>query len=390
LEINLRDYQQESHDAIINWVRANLAPCLIEAATGAGKSFIIAKVADTLLKLSGKGVLCIAPSAELVEQNREKYLLTGEPASIYSASLGRKDMRHPVVFGTPGTLKKRAHRIGDKFCAVVIDEAHGITPTVKHIIDEMKRVNPQLRVIGLTATPYRLNTGYIYQLDENDKLVAEYEAIDPYFAKLVHKIPAHLLIERGYLTPPVIGDTDSHYDASHLKVNASGKFNAKEVDKAFVGRGRKTSKIVADIVARSRDKQGVMIFAATVQHAQEIMESLPPQISAIVTGGTKKGERKDIIKRFKRKEIKYIVNVSVLTTGFDAPHVDVVALMRATESVGLLQQIIGRGLRLHEDKEYCLILDYAENIERHCPDGDLFNPNIVAYKKGEAVPLVCT
>jgi DNA repair protein RadD len=108
-----------------------------------------------------------------------------------------------------------------------------------------------------------------------------------------------------------------------------------------------------------------------------------------VTGDTPKNERRDIIERFKASEIKYLVNVSVLTTGFDAPHVDVIAMLRATESVGLMQQIIGRGLRISDGKENCLLLDYAENIERHCPDGDLFTPIIMAKGKSESGFITC-
>src|SRR5690606_29456504 len=135
-----------------------------------GKSIIIAMLASTLTTISkGKHVLCLAPSAELVTQNRAKYLATGEPASIYSASAGQKCLKHPVVFATPGTFKGKARAIGGKFCAVVLDEAHRITPTVRQIIEDMRASNPNLRVIGLSATPYRLGTGYIYQTDETGR-----------------------------------------------------------------------------------------------------------------------------------------------------------------------------------------------------------------------------
>lgn len=102
-------------------------------------------------------------------------------------------------------------------------------------------------------------------------------------------------------------------------------------------------------------------------------------------------QRRTILRRFKAREIKYLVNVAVLTTGFDAPHVDVIALLRATESASLLQQIIGRGLRLDEGKEHCLILDYAQNLERHCPDGDVFNPHIRVDKDsdGDLITVKC-
>ena len=135
-----------------------------------------------------------------------------------------------------------------------------------------------------------------------------------------------------------------------------------------------------------------MFFAATVRHANEVMASLPPELSALVTGDTPKPERDKILKAFKARRIKYLVNVSVLTTGFDAPHVDVIALLRKTESVGLLQQIIGRGLRIENGKADCLILDYTTNLSDHCPDGDLFAPVVRANKSGESgdgLPCEC-
>jgi len=377
----------------MDWVRRSTAPCLIEAATGAGKSHLVANIAHEIHRISGKRVLCLAPSAELVTQNREKYLATGNPASIFSASAGSVCMRHPVVFGTPGTVKNKAHRFGEQFAMIVIDEAHGITPTVQKIVDAIRDENPNVRVLGLTATPYRLGSGYIYALQPNGNPVPEHQAREPYFTQLVERITAHELIEQGYLTPPVIGSINSDgYQTSDMALNGRGQFDKSDIDRAYHGHGRKTSAIVADVVAQSRNREGVMLFAATVQHAEEVMASLPPGLSAIVTGKTKSGERKRIIERFKAREIKYLVNVSVLTTGFDAAHVDVIALLRATESVGLLQQIIGRGLRLDDGKKDCLVLDYAENLDRHCPDGDVFNPQISAMperKGGGTIEAQC-
>lgn len=374
----LRPYQQKSHDAIIKWIKKLREPCLIEAATGAGKSHIIAALAQTVREISGgKRVLCIAPSAELVIQNSEKYKLTGEPYSIFSASVGQKSLQHPVVFGTPITIKNKIKRFGKEFGMIVIDEAHGITPTIKGIVDAIKAENPNVRVVGMTATPYRMFGGYIFAQWPNGKPVAEDHARSPYFTGLVDRITARELIDMGYLTPPMLGSISAEsYDTIGMELNSRGLFNADDIDRAYIGQGRKTAKIIADIVAKSSDRQGVMIFAATVQHAKECLESLPSELSAIVTGDTPRKERADIIAAFKARKIKYIVNVAVLTTGFDAPHVDVIAMLRATESAGLLQQIIGRGLRICEGKSDCLVLDYAQNIERHCPDGDIFNPTI--------------
>lgn len=382
---SLRPYQQEAVDASINWCKSSIDPCIIVAPTGAGKSLIIAEIVSRLTAASGgKRILITAPSAELVEQDAEKYRNTGARCSIYSSSAGRKELRHPAVFGTPGTIKNNLARFGADYCAVIVDEAHNITPTIKSIIAHLRELNPNLRVIGLTATPYRMGEGYIYAIDHTGRPLSDSVTREPYYVKSVYDIEARMLIERGYLTKPVIGATDADsYDTSGLELQRNGKFKQSDVDVAFCGHGRKTSNIVADIVAKARGREGVMVFCATVDHAYEALASFPPKLSAIVTGTTKKAERDSILRRFKAKELKYLINVSVLTTGFDAPHVDVIALLRATESVSLLQQIIGRGLRINEGKDHCLVLDYADNIGRHCPDGDVFKPEVKAAYRGE-------
>lgn len=386
----LRPYQSGCVTACIDHIMKSTLPIVAELATGAGKSLIVAQIAKEIHRLSkGKHILCLAPSAELVHQNRSKYLATGNPASLFSASAGSKCLRHPVVFGTPQTVVNAIDRFGDRFAMVIIDEAHGLTKSVKKIIDTFREKYPKLRVLGLTATPYRMGTGYIYEVDMSGKQMSADVAKEPYFHKLIYKITANELIDMGFLSPPLIGELGGeHYDTLHLEPNRLGKFDAKEIDKAFVGHGRKTAYIVADVIEKSKERKGIMFFAATVEHAQEVLASLPEHLSAIVTGETPKKERENILKRFKAQNIKYLVNVAVLTTGFDAPHVDVIALLRATESAGLLQQIIGRGLRLSEDKKDVLILDYAQNLERHAPDGDIFNPKITANTGSEGTAIL--
>lgn len=387
----LRDYQQEAVDAAISWMRKNSEPCLLELATGAGKSLICAEIARILMGLSGKKVLCLCPSSELVEQNAEKFSLTGEPYSVYSASIG-KSLRHDVVFATEGTFKSVAEEHGGRFSCVILDEAHRITPTIKKIISDMRSKNPNIRIVGMTATPYRLGDGYIYELDNAGREVEE--AKNPYFKKLVYCVGGEYLVERGYLTKPIIGKTGAAgYDTGKLSLNSRNSFNPSDLDEVFVGQGRKTAEIVADVVgqAGSRSSRGVMFFAATVKHAEEIMESLPSYNSAMVTGETPKKERKKIISDYKDQKIKYLVNVSVLTTGFDAPHTDLVAVLRASESAGLLSQIYGRGLRLFNGKDECYILDYAGNVENFFPDGNIFNPKIKAYgqKPSKKIDVQC-
>ena len=379
--MSLRPYQQEAVDAALGFLRRSTSPILIGAATGAGKSHIIAKIAYDLHAISQKRVLITAPNANLVEQNYAKFVATGSKASIYSASANQKSLRHPVVFGTPISINNKIDAFKGA-AAIIMDEAHGMTPTIYSIINSLKEANSNLRIIGTTATPYRLGEGYIFNIWPDGRANGPDTARKPFFTHMVYDIHARELIRQGFLTPPVIGAINaSKYDTSGLEMDNKGQYTAESVDRAYHGHGRLTADIVADIVANAQDKMGVMIFAATVRHAQEIMASLPPELSALFIGDTDKDDRKRIIRDFRPNgPIKYLVNVQCLTTGFDAPHVDMIALMRKTESVGLLQQIIGRGLRLHPNKKECTVYDYTSNLEDHCPDGDLFAPTVKASK----------
>lgn len=394
MNYTLRPYQLNAVTAALQEIRRSLEPCLIEAATGAGKSMMVADLSIKVHAMSGKKTLCLQPTKELVAQNYEKFLLTGEPASIYCAALHKKDLRHKVIFASPGSFKSVVKQVGSQVGVVIVDEAQGMTPTVRAIIDEIRAVNPNVRVIGLTGTPYIMGGGYIYRMDENGKAMSDQQAKDPYFMKKVFSITAPELIEMGFLTRPVMGALGViGYDTSGIDFSASKKELEAQIDRAFMGDGRKTSEIMADVVHQSRGKRGVMIFASTIQHAEECMRSLPPELSRIVTGKTKPGVRDQIIRGFKDQKFKYLVNVAILTTGFDAPHVDVIAILRKTESIGLMQQIIGRGLRLFDGKDYVLILDYAENVEAHCPDGDIFRPDVRASlgagSSGVPINVIC-
>lgn len=387
MKLTPRPFQQEAHDLVMSSWKKSTNPIVIDATTGAGKSVIIAMIAKSLHDISGgKRVLCLAPSAELVSQNAAKYEAIGEQCSIYSASIS-KSLRHQVVFATEGTFKKVAARLGSEFAGVIIDECHNMGNTIKDIISDMKSSNPNLRVCGLSATPYRLGTGFIYRVEPDGKSLPDDVCKDPYFHQCVYKITARELIDMGYLTPLRAADINvSGYDTSALKVQSNGQYSSATIKAAFEGWGRKTSGIVADIIAQTQEATGVMIFAATVQHADEVMASLHPDNARLITGKTPKSERAEVIRAFKNGEFLYLVNVAVLTTGFDAPNVSHVAILRATESVSLLQQIMGRAMRLYDGKEEAIILDYAGNIDKHMPDGDLYNPQIKAsFPGGEGV-----
>lgn len=402
MSFTLRPYQQESVDAVVDHIKKRLSPCLLELATGAGKSLIVSAIAKYLKGVAPqKRVLCIAPSLELIVQNHAKYTeWYKEPASIYCASAGSKDLRHSVIFASPVSALKNINKIARMgISGIIIDEAHGVTPTMLSLIKAIQeyevegvQINDKVRVIGMTATPYRTGTGYIYASDHSVDEPIYYDddkARNPYYSRLLYRVTAGELIAQGFLSKVRIGEEDEHYDTSALtkELADKGKFTADQVARTFNG-NTKTERIVQKIMSYAESRMGVMIFAATISHAEEIAGYLPSELTRVVTGKLKKSERELNIKEFKAQRVKYLVNVDVLTTGFDAPHVDLIAVMRATESPGLLQQIVGRGLRLHPDKDDCLILDFAENISRHNLQDDIFTPEIKNKAiAGESVPI---
>lgn len=385
--MKLRPYQNEACEAAKTWMRQSIEPCLIDAAPAAGKSFMIAALAHWLHDISGgKRVLCLAPSAELVKQNHEKYLMTGERASIYSASAGGKSTRHFVVFGTPGTVKNAISRFKTAYAGVIVDECHGITPTIKAIIEAMREGNPNLRVLGLSGTPFRLGSGYVFRMWPDDKVNDDGKAREPYFTKCVYRVSAREMLDAGFITPMQIGAINAGgYDTSAIRVLPNGHADSGDVERAFEGHGRETAAIVSDVIEQARMRSGgVMYFAATVRHAEEVMASLPPSMSALVTGDTPKADRNRIIAAYRKREIRHLVSVGALTTGFDVSHTETIAILRFTESAALLQQIMGRAWRLDDAKEDSLLLDYAGNVERHFPDGDIYSPVIKASGGGES------
>ncbi|MDL9986145.1 DEAD/DEAH box helicase [Providencia rettgeri] len=364
----LRPYQQEAIDATVDYFRKQTHPAVIVLPTGAGKSLVIAELA----RLARGRVLVLAHVKELVEQNHAKYLTYGLQADIFAAGLNRKESQSKVVFGSVQSVARNLKAFDAHFSLVIIDECHRISLNDKsqyqQIIQALQSNNPSLRILGLTATPYRLNSGWIYQYHYHGMVRGDENC---FFRECIYELPLHYMIKNKFLVPPERLDMPVlQYDFSQVSLTSSGIFNEQELNLSLKKQQRITPKIIEQVIEYAAPLQGCMIFAATVEHAKEILGYLPQNSAALVTAETPAADRQAIINQFKNKELHYLVNVSVLTTGFDAPHVDVIAILRPTESVSLYQQIVGRGLRLSERKTRCLILDYAGNPH------DLFRPEV--------------
>lgn len=413
----LRDYQQEAVSAVLKHFRKTNESAVIVLPTGSGKSLVIAELA----RLAKRKILVLTHVKELVEQNHQKYESYGITAGIYSAGLKLKETQHQVTFASIQSAARNLDDFNEPYSLIIIDECHRVnlasaelakeiakgesknaskdgykdeskeqsqerpsSNQYQQIIEKLMQVNPEVKLLGLTATPYRLGMGWIYKKHYRGFMRSEEKRP---FEHCIYELPLRYLIKRQYLTEPNLVDaTIEHYDFSSLRTNTSGEYSPTDINHLLNKNPRVTQSIIEQIIELGHKRQGIMVFAATVEHAKEVFSYLPAKLSALITGATDNTERDKLIKAFKRKEIKYLVNVSVLTTGFDAPHVDMIAILRPTQSVSLYQQIIGRGLRLSNNKKDCLVIDYTGN------DFDLYQPEVGEKKpnsKSQPVQVVC-
>lgn len=353
----LRPYQKEAVDATLAHFRKRRTPAVIVLPTGAGKSLVVAELA----RLAKGRVLVLTHVKELVEQNYLKYCSYGLEAGIFSAGLGRKESKEKVIFGGIQSVAKAPKSFFSDFSLLIIDECHRVSADAEAqysvVLRELQAQSENLCVLGLTATPYRMDLGWLYRFNYRGKLLSEEKR---FFDYCIYDLSLRSLVEAGYLTPPVqIESPVTAYDFSSLELTANKTFKMSEIEEILKEQKRFTPGIIKNIVELAEDRQGVMIFTSTISHAKEVLSLLPENNSALILGNTPPEERERLVNSFKAKEFKFLVNVSVLTTGFDAPHVDLIAILRPTESVALYQQIVGRGLRLSEGKKDCLVLDYT-------------------------------
>ena len=359
--MQLRPYQQKAIDALFAYFDHNKTgnPCLV-LPTGAGKSHIIAAFVKHAVKSwPDTRVLMLTHVKELIEQNAEKMRQhwPNAPLGIYSASLNRRHIDQ-ITFGGVQSLRNRAAQIGH-VDLVIVDECHLISHkdegAYRSLIADLTTINPRLRVIGLTATPFRLGHGYIHVGD------------DVLFNALVEPVTIEELINDGYLAPlrSKLTAVKLSTDGVHRR---GGEFIESELQ-AAVNKPELNHGIVSEVIKRGADRKSWLFFCTGIEHAQAITDELRQHdiTAECVTGDTPQGQRADILKQFKSGDIQAVVNVSVLTTGFDAPNIDLIAMLRPTESPALYIQMVGRGLRLKEHCTDCLVLDFAGNVSKHGP-----------------------
>ena len=380
----LREYQQRSIDRLYQWFNDGGTgnPCVV-LPTGSGKSHIVAALCkDALQNWPETRVLMLTHVRELIQQNAEKMRQhwPGAPMGIYSAGLGKRNLSEPITFAGIQSVRTKPHQIGH-VDLVIVDECHLIGHNeeggYRYLIDALTAINPALRVIGLTATPYRLGHG----------MITDKPAI---FDALIEPVSIEELIHKGYLSPLKSKVTKEKLSTEGIK-KRGGEFIESEMQAAF-DTDDHNSAVVDEVINLAGSRKAWLFFCAGVEHAQNIADEINQRgiVAACVTGKTPKKERDDIIKGFKAGKIRALTNANVLTTGFDYPDIDLIAMLRATMSPALYVQMAGRGLRPKTHTDHCLVLDFAGVVETHGPITNVRPPSKKGGSgEGEAPAKVC-
>jgi len=356
--VQLRPYQLAARNALWAYLTSRTGNPLIVLPTGTGKSVCIADLCKTILSKYDARILIITHVKELIQQNYEKMLAVWPeaPAGIYSAGLGRREKDAQLLFCGIQSVYDKAYEL-QRVSLIVIDESHLIggndDSMYRRFFTDVAAINGKCRVVGYTATPFRLDSGHLTKSKNAlfDDVVYDYPMLkamnDGYLCRLSSKVTS------GFL------DTDG-------VARRGGEFVQGELARA-VDKDDVNAFICDEIVEAGRDRKAWLIFCSGVDHAYHIRDKLVERGITAETVVADTENRDEIFAKFKAGEIRALTGMNVFTTGFDAPTIDLIAMLRPTLSPGLVVQMAGRGTRLHPDKKDCLVLDFARNIRRHGP-----------------------
>lgn len=374
-----RDYQDAARNVGV-WEymsTRNGNPCVVMP-TGSGKTLVIALVCMDAVQQWGGRVLVLSHVKELINQSHKtlKALCPSINVGVNSAGLNRRDTSGDVVVAGVQSVHRDVTKLG-AFDLVVVDEAHLIPPSgdgmYRNVIRDLQAMTPHVRLVGMTATPYRTSSGYLCGPDE---LLTE----------ISYEVGIPELINRGFLSP-IINRADIDVDTSGLHIR-SGEFVASEAELLMAD---VISPACENIVENTRDRRSVLVFCQSIAHCEEVsqkIEEISGERAGVVHSQITSMERQEALRRFESGALRYLVNVDVLTTGYDNPRIDCVALLRCTCSPGLYYQMVGRGFRIADGKDNCLVLDYGGNIKRHGPVDEI-KPREKRTANGDVPTKLC-
>lgn len=382
--MKLRDYQEYAVQSIFDYFEEGKSGNpVIAMPTGTGKSLVIAGFIQRVLSMwANQRFMVLTHVKELITQNSEKLrtIWPNAPMGIYSSGLNQKDIAQAVIMGGVGSVVNVVEAFGHRDL-VIIDEAHLVSPKdstmYQNVIQRLKVINPHLKLIGLTATPWRLGQGMITDDGLFTDICCDLTGVNAF----------NRLIAEGYICPLIPKRTNIEIDCSEVGIN-NGDYAKGELDEA-------TDKVLyealKELVEQGYDRKSWLIFASGIkstEHSAEILQSFGISAAAVHSKIPSK-ERDRRLESFKNGELRVLCGNNIFTTGFDHPPVDLIGMLRPTISPGLWVQMLGRGTRPFNDKSNCLVLDFAGNTRRLGPINDPVKPRKKGEKQGEAPIRIC-
>lgn len=369
-----RSYQTECVDSIFGYFGEHSGNPLCALPTGTGKSVCIAMFMERVLRYyPNQRILCLTHVKELIQQNYAKLLQLwpGAPAGINSAALGQRATMDRIIFAGIQSVAKYAHLFGH-IDLVIIDEAHLISQKessmYQQFLTELWRRNPMIKIIGFTATPWRMGQGLITDDGIFTDICFDITGVDAF----------NRLIAEGYLSPLIAKRTQTVLDVDGVHMRG-GEFIAGELQ-AAVDKEEITRAALAEAMQMGHDRKKWLIFASGTHHSDSISQIMEHEYGIVCPSvHSKNGGRDEAIEALKAGTVRAVVNNNILTTGVDVPDIDFIVVLRPTGSAVLWVQMLGRGTRPFPGKDNCLVGDFAGNTKRLGP----INDPVVPRKKGE-------
>lgn len=377
--MELRPYQKEAVDRGVSHFRNYDKPAIISLPTGSGKSFVIAGIANEI----NDHILILQPTKEILQQNVNKMKLYGfNDIQIYSASFNSKEIGQ-FTYATIGSIYKKP-QLFKHFKYVLIDECHTVNPknstkknkdgTVEKeggMYNQFFEAMGSPAIIGLTASPYRIVNKFITRESDGQLFYTGHlqmlNRIHPFFfGKIIYKVENHELITQGYLSKPTYVFPDEDFDMSQIKINTTGNdFDDESMDK-YTTSLKRLEKIVGSVYKYYNERNYFLIFASSVKQANELSDILSNAgyDNEVVFGHTPAAERDRVIENFRKGKVRIVINVNVLSIGFDFPELDCIILGRPTISLALFYQQVGRGFRIHPEKKDFLVVDCVNIVKK--------------------------
>jgi DNA repair protein RadD len=376
---NPRQYQDDIYNAVFEYLFEKEGNPIVASPGGTGKSHVMNRIIKTLVtKWPGTKVISLVHDAKVIGQNHASMLKfwPQAPAGIYSAGLKRKEAHFPITFAGIQSVAKKAADFG-KLHIIIIDECDLVSPKeetfYQRFIADCKKENPALRVIGFTATPYRLGLGCLTNSELWDEICIDLTRTEKF----------NWFVEHGFLAPLVTKKPSAEIDVRNVSMRG-GDFDEKEMQEA-ANTDELNEAVVSECIKYGSDRNHWLVFSSGVEHGHKLAKLFNARgIPAVMLSGKDTmAHREEMEAKFRSGECRVLVNCGLFGRGWDLPELDLIAVVRATQSVAWWVQACVRGTRIAPTKQDCLVLDFAGNIKRIGPVNDPIVP--APRRKGQEV-----